>query len=230
LGNLSPAFSQRFGIEEILPDFRDGHYQSAMMKKLFVCSAMLMAWSGLVVQYILILQRSDGSALGNTIEYLSYFTILTNLIVALHYSFIFFDVRSAQIFTRPESTAAIATYIAIVGIIYNLILRSLWDPQGWQRVADELLHLATPVLFVLYWLFVADKKGLQWKIIFSWMIYPVVYLAYTLLRGSLVHWYPYPFIDVDELGYPGALMNCLYVCGAFFGVASLVIGIGRRMA
>jgi hypothetical protein len=200
------------------------------MKKLFVGLAMLMAWSGLVVQYILILQRGNGSASGNTIEYLSYFTILTNLIVTAHYTFIFFDIRSAGIFTRPASTAAIATYIAIVGIVYNTILRSLWAPQGWQRVADEILHLVTPALFILYWLLFADKKGLQWKIIFSWMIYPVVYLVYTLLRGPLVHWYPYPFIDVDKIGYSSAFVNCLYVCVAFFGVAAFFIGVGRRIS
>jgi hypothetical protein len=46
--------------------------------------------------------------------------------------------------------------------VYNIILRNLWQPQGSQKIADELLHVAVPLLYVLYWLIFAKKNPLQW--------------------------------------------------------------------
>ena len=125
---------------------------------------------------------------------------------------------------------AIATYITIVGIVYNVILRPLWDPQGWQKIADETLHSITPAIFILYWITLVDKRGLNWKNIFSWMIYPIAYLVYTLLRGEFTGRYPYPFVDVVKLGYPVALTNCLFMSLAFLAISVLFIAIGKALA
>jgi hypothetical protein len=125
--------------------------------------------------------------------------------------------------------AAITLYITIVGVTYNLILRSLWNPQGWQRVADETLHLITPLLFIFYWIFLANKKGLNLKGILLWMIFPIVYLIYTLLRGEVTGYYPYPFLDVGTLSYPVVLLNCVYMTLGFLTVSFLIVVLGKSL-
>jgi hypothetical protein len=119
--------------------------------------------------------------------------------------------------------------MCIVGIIYNLILRSLWDPKGLQRLADELLHVANPLLFLLFWILYVAKRELQWKHAFRWLLYPVVYIVFILTRGAFSGFYPYPFSNVRELGYVQVLLNCTKVLLAFFLVALLFVSIGKGL-
>ena len=59
----------------------------------------------------------------------------------------------------PVGAGRRAAYIAIVGIIYRLLLRQLWNPQGMQWVADVILHDVIPVGYVLYWLLFAPGRN-----------------------------------------------------------------------
>jgi hypothetical protein len=63
-------------------------------------------------------------------------------------------------------------YIAIVGIVYSLLLRHIWNPQGWQIVADVLLHDLIPLLYVAYWVIFVRKSSLLWKHAVWWLAYP----------------------------------------------------------
>lgn len=73
--------------------------------------------------------------------------------------------------------------IVLVSLAYNLLLRHLWQPEGFQFIADELLHDVMPVLFFIYWWRCVPKGNLHLKYIAGWVIYPLVYFAYVLLRG-----------------------------------------------
>jgi hypothetical protein len=64
-----------------------------------------------------------------------------------------------------------------VGVTYSLLLRSLWSPQGGQRVADILLHDLMPIMYVAYWLIFVPKGSLLWKNTLSWTIYPLLYFS-----------------------------------------------------
>jgi hypothetical protein len=100
------------------------------------------------------------------------------------------------------------TAIALVGIVYHLLLRNVWAPEGLQGVADVTLHYAVPVaLFVYRILFPPNQKLPIWAPL-AWSIYPVIYIAYVLARGELIGSYPYHFVDVTSLGYIKVLINC----------------------
>jgi hypothetical protein len=121
-------------------------------------------------------------------------------------------------------------YIAIVGVTYSLLLRSLWSPPGAQKVADNLLHDLVPIMYVAYWLVFIHKGSLLWNDALSWAVYPLVYFFYSLIRGAVTGWYPYPFIDVSKFGYPRVMANAaMFVC-AFLTVALLTVAIGRLTA
>jgi hypothetical protein len=109
-------------------------------------------------------------------------------------------------------------------------LRNLWHPEGLQLVVDELLHSVIPVLFLLYWLIFVPKGLLQWKNVFSWLIYPVVYIVFVLLRGKSSRFYPYPLINVNDLGYSKVLLNCCGLFIAFLLLSLLFIAIAKMMS
>lgn len=191
----------------------------------------LFAWTGIGIQLADMLQARQLSVLDSLIKFFSYFTILTNLLVAVYFSTIVFAPSSnlSHFFRKHTSSTAIAVYILVVGIIYNISLRQIWTFTGWSRVGNELLHTITPLYFLLYWLFKTEKEKLSFKAILYWMIYPLSYLVYTLIRGTIVKSYPYPFVDVNTIGYPGVILNCCIVATLFFILFAVFIVISNRL-
>jgi len=193
----------------------------------------LAAWTGLGLQLWLKLTSGDFDTAGAALwSFVAFFTLLTNLLVAVVMTVSAVAPHSAA-GKRVEGgnvRAAVLLYIAFVGIVYHLLLAQIWDPQGWQLVADVILHTATPVLVFIDWLVFARKDDLRFRVLPLYLIYPIGYAVYALLRGAVDGFYPYPFVDVGQIGYPRALLNIAGLSLAFVLGSALVIGAGRRMA
>lgn len=207
---------------------------SARRRRLITCLAVL-GWAGLTTQLYLILfaRLSIGaSLLGGLVSFFSYFTILTNTLVAtvLTCAVTERECAARRWFLQPWVSSGIAVSIAVVGLAYSILLRHLWHPQGWQFVADELLHDVMPLLFLGYWWRCVPKGTLRLWHLPLWLIYPLVYFIYALLRGHLLGAYAYPFIDVAVLGYPQVLANAGGIFVGFVLVGLLVIGLDRRLS
>ena len=128
---------------------------SARRRRLITGLAVL-GWAGLAIQLYLILfaRLSIGaSLLGGLVSFFSYFTILTNTLVATVLTCAVTERESAarRWLLQPWVSSGIAVSIAVVGLAYSILLRHLWHPEGWQFVADELLHDVMPLLFLGYW-------------------------------------------------------------------------------
>jgi hypothetical protein len=94
-------------------------------------------------------------------------------------------------------------------------------------MVDELLHTAIPLLFLGFWIIFAPKDELLWKDIWSWLIYPIVYMLFILIRGSLSNFYPYPFINIKVLGLNKVLTNSMGIALTFIVVSVLIIALGQ---
>jgi hypothetical protein len=190
-------------------------------RRAFVLCASAVAWFGLGLQLYVSLATAAGrdrSLLAATGEYLSYFTILTNVLVALALTFQAYPSRAGAFFSKPSVLGALTVDISLVAVTYNLLLRQLWNPRGLARVADETLHVVTPALYVLFWWLVVPKGSLAWRNVPRWLLYPLGYLAYALLLGALFGFYPYYFLDVGVLGAAPVLLY-----GATFALALCVL-------
>lgn len=193
----------------------------------------VVAWFALLLQLFLMIHSAAADQhLRAIVNYFSFFTILTNLLVAVGTGLPIVASRSAgsRFFLRPSTQSAIAVYIAVVGITYTLLLRHLWNPQGAQKIADVLLHDVVPLLYVAFWAIFVSKATLRWSDAVRWLAYPIAYMLYTLAHGFVSNWYPYYFIDVGALGFPRALANGAGMLLAFFGLALLVVALGRWTA
>ncbi|MDL5593325.1 Pr6Pr family membrane protein [Bacillus subtilis] len=205
---------------------------NAVLRRRLITSAAVLGWAGLGIQlYLIFFARLSvgASLLGGLVSFFSYFTVITNTLVAVVLTCAVTDRESAACrwFLQPWVSSGIAVSIAVVGLAYSILLRHLWHPQGWQFIADELLHDVMPLLFLAYWWVCVPKGTLRLKHLPLWLIYPLVYFAYALLRGHLLGAYAYPFIDVALLGYPQVFVNAGGILAGFVLIALLVIGIDR---
>lgn len=195
--------------------------------------AAMLGWTGLSIQLYLILYSRwtlAASLMGGLMSFFSYFTVLSNTLVATVLTCELTSRESAarRWFLQPWVSSAIAVSIALVGIAYSVLLRHLWHPEGWQWLADELMHDIMSLLFLAYWWCCVPKGTLRLKHIALWVIYPLVYFAYSMLRGHLLATYPYPFIDVGKLGYPQVFANATGLLMGFVVIALLLIALDRR--
>jgi hypothetical protein len=117
----------------------------------------------------------------------------------------------------------------VVGITYHLILRDLWNPQGWNWVADVSLHYVTPALFALDWLLFVPKRSVPWKTALAALVYPLIYMGWTLWHGSWSGFYPYPFVDISQIGLEKALVNAAGMTAAFLVLCLALIALGRGL-
>jgi hypothetical protein len=201
----------------------------------FSTVAALLGWFALTLQLILTIQlavehgRSVPAALW---QWIGYFTITTNILVAVALSASAVGPRASvmRFFGRPDVHSMIAMSIVIVSVIYNLLLRQLWHPHGWQLLADVLMHDVMPLVFLLHWWLAMPKAALRWQQVGAWQIYPAAYFVYALARGAANGWYPYPFLDVATLGYLRVLINAVAILLAFVAVALLLVALARRQA
>jgi hypothetical protein len=112
-------------------------------------------------------------------------------------------------------------------MVYSLLLRQLWNPQGLQWVVDVILHDVIPVGYALYWLLFGPRDPLRWKDALAWLAYPAAYLVYVLARGAVSGLYPYPFMNVKVLGYGIVLAHAGVLFLVFLGMGLLVVAVGR---
>jgi hypothetical protein len=202
-------------------------FTRSSLLRTYTVIAALIGWSAILLQGYLSLRLAvdNGRSIGAGIAiYLGFFTVLTNILAA---PLLTPHSTIGKFFSRPGVNTATAACIAIVGMVYSLLLRHIWNPQGLQLVVDITLHDVMPVLFLVYWWIVVPKSELRWIDIFSWMLYPVGYLLYSLARGGLTGLYPYPFIDVNTLGYGKTLTNAAAMLAAYVFITLMLIGAGR---
>lgn len=193
------------------------------LRKVFEIALALISWFAVLLQLVILKE--------SIFNFISYFTILCNLLVAtsLTAKIIAPNTKLGSYFSLVTALTGIALNIFIVGLVYNTVLRGIWEPKGWQLVADNLLHVIVPVLYVLYWIVFVPKGTLRWKDGLSWIYFPMLYLVYSLIRGYFVGWYPYPFLNVIQFGYTQVFINAGFVVIAFLFFGAVLIGLDRIM-
>jgi hypothetical protein len=176
------------------------------------------------------------------VNFFSFFTIESNVatVVVVLLGAYFLIARKGedpQWFTVLRGV--IVTYMAVTGVVYNLLLRNVELPQGTTLPwSNEVLHVVAPAWMIIDWLFAPGRRELTWKFIRVVVIFPIVWGAYTLIRGPLTpnemlgsgNWYPYPFMNPD-LSANGYLSVAFYMIliAAIVGLAGAgVVWVSKR--
>lgn len=202
------------------------------MRKNLAYIFAFISWSAVIMQYWIMLENSPLTWGEVTIRFFSYFTILTNTLLAIYFSSqVHGDLHNrGKIWKKPGTLTAVTVYILVVGLVYQVALRSIWDPQGMARITDELLHTLNPILGLVFWWLFEDKKAVEWKQLPYWLIYPLGYFVYTVIHGQVSGFYPYPFVDLNTISLGQLGINFLVLACVFMGIAGLLVWIGKRLS
>ena len=183
----------------------------------------------LILQYDIMLQGTDGfeTFISKTITFLSYMTILTNILVALVYiiPLVMPATKTGKFLSKPFVQTATLVYIIVVCIGYHILLSKIWSPQGLQKAADISLHYLVPVFYIFFWLFFVQKGTLKYTFAFTWLLYPAAYLIYAIIRGSITGIYAYYFLDLqkNELQHVITIITALLSAYIIVGLVAIFI-------
>jgi hypothetical protein len=174
------------------------------------------------------LNVEPGYAKGN---FFSFFTIQSNIIAvaALYLLVAVPRDRRGPLFDGARGAAVL--YIAITGVVFALLLAGLQEElQTTTPWVDAVVHKVIPVVLVVDWLIDPPRHRLPAWTVLAWLAYPAAWFGYTLVRGEIVDWYPYPFVDVSNLGHGGVLARAAGLTVAFAAAASALLWLGNRRA
>jgi hypothetical protein len=167
----------------------------------------------------------------NPVNFFSYFTNLSNIFAG------FVLVASAMYLAgsrKPSATddlvrGAVTMYMVITGVVYSLLLSGyeLGHLLPWVNI---VLHYIMPIVVLADWLCQPQRTKITAKQGLWWLVFPMLYLVYSLIRGPIAHWYPYPFLNPDKTGgYAGVAAYCVVILLGFLSVSWAMRALGRRL-
>jgi hypothetical protein len=166
------------------------------------------------------------SPAGRIIRILSFFTIQSNLLCGL---------VSMQLAVRPDRDGpawravrlAALVGITVTGIVYSTVLAAIHEPNGAAETAVNLVvHYIVPIAMVVGWLAFGPRPRISRVTVLQSLLFPLLWLAYTLVRGAIWKWYPYPFLDVTSHGYLQVAVNALVIT-VVLGVVAALFALGH---
>ena len=183
----------------------------------------IVALGALALQTALNLER-DGSPLVSAGLLLRFFTIWGNLAAGLVMGWIALGRRMA-----PEIVHALATALAIVGLVYWLLLAGMHHPEGLDRITNQFHHTLVPLTTILWWLAFGQRSESVLRSVGVAMIAPVAYAVFALAYGAASGFYAYFFLDAGELGWAQLAINIFGLAVLFSLVGALLLGVKRAI-
>ena len=203
------------------------------MKKNYRIMCALIAWVVLSLRFIDMLIIGEYSSIAETLfVYLGYFTVWANVLIALSFTVPLLnpDRKLADFFMRPAVRAALATYILMISVVYHMLIVPYWNPQGFTWLTATGLNTVMPILYIIDWLFFAEKRPIFYKHLPYWLIFPTVYGVTSIIRGLLTNVYPYPFLNVAELGIGDVLFNMFGLVAVFAVIGPIFIKVAHLIS
>lgn len=152
----------------------------------------------------------------NVANFFSFFTIQSNLIGAAVL------LIAAVMLPKPDLKwdlvrGGATIYLALTGVIYNTLLVEITEQlQTTIPWVNDVLHKVMPIVMVIDFFLIPLAHRITWKQATVWTVYPLLYLVYSMVRGRIVDWYPYPFLDPREQGgYPQVIGFSIVVLVGF---------------
>ena len=187
---------------------------------------------GLIVQTEVVVTADeaffDGTA-ARLFNMFCFFTVQSNVIVGVTCGLLAWRLDRTSTAFRVFRLAGVVD-IAITGVVYNVALADLNELDGKAAVADQLLHVVVPLVAVAGWLVFGPRGLVDLRDVGLAALVPLAWLVFTLLRGPIVDWYPYPFLDVRDHGYPQVFLNCALVALLFLALAAGARAADRALA
>jgi hypothetical protein len=155
-------------------------------------------------------------------NFFSFFTILSNIMAVVF--LIYYGISNNNQSTKVQAIrGAITLYMLMTGVIFLFLLSGLKGVEltavPWDNI---VLHYIMPIFVVLDWFINPPRKRISIKTVGYWLIFPITYVIYTLVRGSIVGWYPYPFLNPSHTSYV-QVVTTSFIIAIFVMFAALAL-------
>lgn len=138
----------------------------------------------------------------------------------------------------PALRVAVTSWMLVAGLVFAL-LASQAATRGYRLDvpwSDQILHFVLPAWLLLDWLLAPGERRTDVRVLLVVVGYPLVWGVATLIRGAIVGWYPYFFLDPAQvsglgelLAYGAAALGLFALVGAILRALPR-IPIGRMLA
>ena len=118
----------------------------------------------------------------------------------------------------------------VVAVVYYSLLYKIHNPQGLSVITNASLHFIMPVLYILDWVVFAKKDKLSYKSLPLWVIFPLAYGAFNIVRGLATGFYPYPFLDIGSRGAASVMVAMLMFAVTYLIGGALFIWFGQKIS
>ena len=182
---------------------------------------------GSLTLFALAVQFAHGAHQGwSTANFFSFFTVQSNIVAAVILIIVgtgtLLGLKSTRQFAFLRGAATL--YMVMTGVITFLLLadvasESLQTTLPW---VDTVVHTIMPVVVLGDWLLFPPKFAFSFRTAAYWLLFPLFYLTYSLIRGAFTGWYPYPFIDPNVGGWPLLIATCTGIALGVTGFAWLL--------
>ena len=165
------------------------------------------------------------SGLFRPFRFFAFFTILSNIFGALVWLWLAIRWRARRTRTDDLLRGAATLYLVITFVVVVILLQGA--ELGLSNPAvDFVVHKLFPVLILVDWIVDPPETDLRMTDVVLWLVFPVLWLAFTLVRGALDGWYPYPFLDPHPGGYRSVAYHVVAILAGFLVVAGAIVALG----
>jgi hypothetical protein len=197
-----------------------------------IAATAVAALAGIAVQVVVPAGNDEGAVFpttaGRVFNVFCFFTIQSNLLVAVTSILLLIRRdRTSDGFWAFRLSGLVA--ITVTFAVFHTVLSRLYEFDGWDAVANQLIHTVAPLLAIAAWLLAGPRGHATPRIALLSLLPAGAWLVFMFVRGELIDYYPYPFVDVGDLGYARALLNAALVGALFYGLARGAVWLDERL-
>ncbi len=164
------------------------------------------------------------------VSFSSFFTIQSDILVLVAAIALAIAPARGEYWLRWVRLAGLIG-ITVTFLVNVIVLRPLTANryEGVWVVTDLALHYLTPALAIVGWLWFGPRRRFWPRLVADVLVWPALWVVWTFIRGAIIGWYPYPFLDVARHGYAFALAGVAIVTVLGVGLGALFVWVDRRL-
>lgn len=161
-------------------------------------------------------------------NFFSYFTIQSNLIAIAAFLIGVAWWRTAPTPVWELVRGAAVVYMTVTFVVFALLLSNTNVDTAIPWV-NTVVHQIMPVAVIADWLIDPPRDRFPFTTTLRWLTFPLVWIAYTTIRGAIVGWYPYPFLDPANGGYGSVAVYIVAILAFGVALCAVVAWVGNRL-
>lgn len=141
--------------------------------------------------------------------------------------------------TKEKRCAAPIPLLKFIGLLSILI--TFWgynfpDPTrnpAWNyKINSIAFHIVLPIMYIIDWFLFYEKRKIKFIYPICASFFPTVYIIFMFIRAWILNFnsnennlYPYFFLNVEKLGFAGAISLCVLLMFCYTAIGFVFIGL-----